>query len=166
MQKDPLWRSARAGWWDSPTWVTEAGRDSQPQGPCPGSQDCMPNSTSPASILTLVSSFLPLEAPPRTLGHPIAPQNPGSSRRPPELWVIPSPPQNPGSSRRPPEPWVIPSPPRTLGVPITPQNPGSSRCPPEPWVFPLPPEPWITARTWVTLSPPSTLGLPVALSDT
>ena len=39
----------------------------------------MPNSTSPASILTLVSSFLPLEAPPRTLGHPIAPQNPGRS---------------------------------------------------------------------------------------
>ena len=138
MQKDPLWRSARAGWWDSPTWVTEAGRDSQPQGPCPGSQDCMPNSTSPASILTLVSSFLPLEAPPRTLGHPIAPQNPGSSRRPPE-------------------PWVFPSPPRTLGLPVASQNPGSSRCPPELW---------ITARTWVTLSPPSTLGLPVALSDT
>ena len=98
----------------------------------------MPNSTSPASILTLVSSFLPLEAPPRTLGHPIAPQNPGSSRRPPE-------------------PWVFPSTPGTLGLPVASQNPGSSRCPPELW---------ITARTWVTLSPPSTLGLPVALSDT
>ena len=125
MQKDPLWRSARAGWWDSPTWVTEAGRDSQPQGPCPGSQDCMPNSTSPASILTLVSSFLPLEAPPRTLGHPIAPQNPGSSRRPPE-------------------PWVFPSPPRTLGLPVALQNsgsppePGSPCHPPAPWVFPSP----------------------------
>lgn len=157
MQKDRLWRSARTGWWDSPPWVTGVGRDSQPPGPRPGSQDWMPNSTSPASILTPISSLLPSEAPPRTLGHPTAPRT---------LDHL-LPPRTLGHPSAPPEPWVTPVPPRTLGHPIAPQNPGSPCRPPEPWVIPSPhrtypvapqnlshrpPEPWVFLSPSLTLS--------------